>query len=164
MVSRTTHRRPFRPIGPVVLTLLVFASLQQLPPTASVIASQPATAEPGGSCCTCCGGDCRCTGDCCADSHAPTVVAPRSPSGSERPAVAPAAVMKRHKNCQKAVLFPAASTKFQASLNPTSVEGPISPPPVPLTLVAAVCRWQRPAVSCSTPRAPPSDSGHPLHS
>ncbi len=147
----------------VVLIFLLATLIVQIPQATPFTASRHGSSDSAGNCCACCGDNCRCTGDCCAGSHGPGDGVSKASAGPDKHAVVPSAVLKRQKHCEKGWMLPTASSRYQASLAPGFRTTPVSSLTQRVPRPVTVSRWTRPAVSRSSPRAPPVPPLHPRH-
>jgi hypothetical protein len=148
MVSATNPRHRDRPAS-TVLVVLIIASVPQVPPIGVTPARPNANAQTVNSCNGCCGSNCQCAGDCCGDRHVERIIAaPPQWSAAER--------VSRDRDCQKnGWLLPTANTSIQPWISGHRTLRLRTTRMHLLELLEVACRWRRPAISQSNPRAPP---------
>jgi hypothetical protein len=147
--ARSTGGQASIRLGPAVLAVLVLVSVQQLPPIDLPITRARSLRNISIDCFGCCGPSCQCSGDCCGDTH----VVKEGPDGFVLRA---ADKISRDRNCNRGGwLLPTVNSFSQPwSSTPRTVR--LRPPQVRSQWsLEVVCRWQRPAISRSSPRGPP---------
>ena len=155
--NRARYRRLRRDIGLIVVDLLFLSSVLDLSIQGSLQLISRGRSAPTVKCVSCCGGDCHCTGSCCADSHVLVEEDKEPPADSAGPALSRTTALTRQKDCDGGYVLPTVSGVSQFAL--PAGEGVRAAPSEHdrLRLIVWVKQASSFDASNTSPRGPPAD-------